>query len=92
MSNNHVVAVQSRQINGFAVAAFVLSLMGMYASPILAGVLAVVGLRQVKRHGQQGFGLALVALVISVAFTALHVAIWIQHGHANCELLSASHW
>ena len=63
-----------------------LSLMGMYASPLLSGVLAVVGLYQVKRRGQNGFGLAIAALAVSAAVTALHVAMWIHCGHPNFEL------
>jgi hypothetical protein len=87
-----VRAVSPVQTNGFAIAAFVLSLMGMYASPLLAGALALVGMRQVKRRGHQGFGLAIAALAVSAAVTALHVAIWIECGHADFELLTTAHW
>jgi Domain of unknown function (DUF4190) len=94
MSDNHVTtrAVPSTRTNGLAIAAFVLSLMGMYASPILASVLALIGLRQVKQHGQQGVGLAIAALVVSAAVTALHVAMWIECGHPNFELMTTAHW
>jgi len=85
-------AVPSGQMNGFAVAAFVLSLMGMFGSPILSGIIAVVGLRQIRRRGHQGFGLALAALAVSVAFTVLHIVMWVQSGHANFRLETASHW
>jgi hypothetical protein len=80
MSNNDVAvrAVPSVQTNGFAIAAFVLSLLGMYASPIV--------------RGQQGFGLAMAALAVSAAVTALHVAMWIRCGHPNFELLATAHW
>jgi hypothetical protein len=87
-----VRAVQPVQTNGFAIAAFVLSLMGMYASPLLSGALALVAMLQVKRRGHQGFGLAIAALAVSAAVTALHVAIWIECGHANFELLTTAHW
>jgi hypothetical protein len=93
MSNQATVrAVPPAQTNGFAIAAFVLSLMGMYASPLLSGALALVGMRQVKRRGQQGFGLAIAALAVSAAVTALHVAMWIECGHPNFELLTTAHW
>ena len=78
--------------NGIAIAAFVLSLMGMYASPLLSGALAIIALFQVRRRDQNGFGLALAAIAVSAAVTALHVVIWIHCGHANFELLTTSHW
>ena len=87
-----VRAVPSVQTNGFAIAAFVLSLMGMYASPLLSGVLAIVGLRQVKQRGDNGFGLAIAALAVAAAVTALHVALWIHCGKPNFELLTTAHW
>jgi hypothetical protein len=94
MNDNHVTAraVPSTQTNGLAIAAFVLSLMGMYASPILSCILALIGLRQVKQRGQQGVGLAIAALVVSAAVTALHVTMWIECGHPNFELLTTAHW
>jgi hypothetical protein len=58
----------------------------------LSSVLAVVGLRQVKRGEQQGFGLAIAALAVSAAVTALHVAMWIHCGRPNFELLTTAHW
>ena len=96
MSDNHVTAravpATATQTNGLAIAAFVLSLMGMYASPLLSGILALIGLRQVKQRGQQGVGLAIAALVVSAAVTALHVAMWIECGHPDFELLTTAHW
>jgi hypothetical protein len=98
MTTNHSAvrelhqAQTQTQTNGLVIAAFVLSLMGMYASPLLSGVLALVGLWQVKRRGQNGFGLAIAALAVSAAVTALHVAMWIHCGHPNFELLATSHW
>ena len=91
MSQNQITA-QTTQTNGLAVAAFVLSIMGMYASPVLSGALALAGMRQVKQRGQQGFGLAIAALAVSAAVTALHVAMWIHCGHANFELETTAHW
>ena len=94
MSSNQVAAraLPSVQTNALAIAAFVLSLMGMYGSPLLSSVLAVVGLRQVKRGEQQGFGLAIAAPAVSAAVTALHVAMWIRCGRPNFELLTTAHW
>ena len=94
MSSNRVAApaVPSVQTNAWAVAAFVLSLLGMYGSPVVSGILALVGLRQAIRNGQQGFGLAIAALAVSVAVTALHVVMWIHCGRPNFELLTTAHW
>jgi Domain of unknown function (DUF4190) len=96
MSENHVTArpvpATATPTNGLAIAAFVLSLLGMYASPLLSTILALIGLRQVKQRGQQGAGLAIAALVVSAAVTALHVAMWIECGHPNFELLTTAHW
>jgi hypothetical protein len=94
MSSNHTIAraVPSVQTNALTIAAFALSLMGMYGSPALSSVLALVGMRQAARHDQQGFGLAIAALAVSVAVTALHVAMWIHCGRPNFELLTTAHW
>jgi len=94
MATQQVAAreVPSVQTNGLAIAAFVLSLMGMYGSPLVSAILAVVGLRQVKQRGQNGFGLAVAALAVSVAVTALHVAMWIHCGRPNFELAATAHW
>jgi hypothetical protein len=91
MSENQIAA-QKVQTNGLAIAAFVLSIMGMYASPIVSSVLALIGMWQVKKGGQQGFALALTALAVSAAVTALHIVMWIQCGHANFELETTAHW
>ncbi|MCV7408534.1 hypothetical protein AWC05_05770 [Mycobacterium florentinum] len=90
--NENQITAQEAQTNGLAVAAFVLSIMGMYASPILSSVLALVGMWQVKHRSQRGFALALTALAVSAAVTALHVAMWIQYGHPNFELETTAHW
>lgn len=94
MSSNQVAAraVPSVQTNALAIAAFVLSLMGMYGSPVLSGILALVGLRQARHREQNGFALAVAALAVSVAVTALHVAMWIHCGRPNFELRSPAHW
>lgn len=94
MSSNLVAAraVPSVQTNALAIAAFVLSLMGMYGSPVLSGILALVGLRQAKHREQNGFALAVAALAVSAAVTALHVAMWIHCGRPNFELRSPAHW
>ncbi|MBW0011806.1 DUF4190 domain-containing protein [Mycobacterium sp.] len=94
MSSNQVAerAAQAVQTNPLVIAAFVLSLMGMYGSPALSGVLALVGLRQVKKRGQNGSGLAIAALAVVAAVTALHVVMWIHCGRANFELLTTAHW
>lgn len=90
--NDTQITAQSVQTNGLAIAAFVLSTMGMYASPILSSVLAVAGLWQAKHRSQQGFSLAITALAVSAAVTALHIAMWIQCGHPNFELEPTAHW
>lgn len=92
-SNQAVTRAEPRvQTNTLAIAAFVLSLMGMYGSPALSGALALAGLRQAARREERGFGLAIAALAVSVAVTALHVVMWIKCGHANFELLTTAHW
>ncbi|MEZ0350795.1 DUF4190 domain-containing protein [Mycobacterium sp. pR1184] len=93
MNDNHITAqAQTEQTNGLAIAAFVLSIMGMYGSPILSSVLALAGIWQVRRREEQGFALAITALAVSAAVTALHVAIWIQCGHQNFALETTAHW
>jgi hypothetical protein len=94
MSTQQVAAREAPSVptNPLAIAAFVLSLMGMYGSPLLSTTLAVVGLYQVKRRGQNGFGLAIAALAVSAAMTALHVAMWVKYVHANFELFATAHW
>jgi Domain of unknown function (DUF4190) len=94
MTSNQVVTqtASTAQTNPLAIAAFVLSLMGLYGSPLLTTILAVVALSQVKRRGQNGFGLAVAALAVSAAMTALHVAMWVKYGQPNFELLSTAHW
>jgi hypothetical protein len=94
MSSNQVDAraVPSVQTNALVIAAFALSLMGMYGSPLLSGILALVGLHQVRRREQNGFGLAIAALAVAAAVPALHVAMWIHCGRPNFELLTTAHW
>jgi hypothetical protein len=94
VSSNQAAATAAPcvQTNAFAVAAFVLSLMGMYGSPAVSGALALVGLRQAKRRGETGFGLAVAALAVSVAFSVLHVVMWIHCGRPDFELTSTAHW
>jgi heme/copper-type cytochrome/quinol oxidase subunit 3 len=94
MSAHQVAAreVPTVQTNALAIAAFVLSLMGMYGSPIFSGVLAAVALHQARRREQNGYALAVAALAVSVAFTALHIVMWIHCGQANFELFTTAHW
>jgi Domain of unknown function (DUF4190) len=94
MSTQQVAAreVPVVQNNALAIAAFVLSLMGMYGSPLLSTIFAVVALHQVKRREQNGFGLAIAALAVSAAMTILHVAMWVKYGHPNFELMATAHW
>jgi hypothetical protein len=94
MSSNQVTAraVPSDQTNALVGAAFVLSLTGMFGSPLLSGALALVGLHQAKRREQNGFGLAIAALAVAAAVTAPHVAMWIHCGRPNFELLTTAHW
>lgn len=90
--NDNQITAKAAPTNGLAIAAFVLSIMGMYASPILSSVLALAGMWQVKQRGQQGFALAITALAVSAAVTALHIAMWIHCGHPNFELETTAHW
>lgn len=94
MSSHQVAAREAPavQTNALVIAAFVLSLMGMYGSPVVSSVLAVAGLVQLKRRAQNGFGLGVAALAVSAAVTALHVAMWIKYGQPNFELLTTAHW
>jgi hypothetical protein len=94
MSSNQVAAraVPLAQTNALVIAAFVLSLMGMFGSPLLSGALALVGLHQAERREQTGFGLAIAALAVAAAVTALLVAMWIHCGRPNFELLTTAHW
>jgi hypothetical protein len=49
-------------------------------------------MRQAKQRGQQGFAFAVAALAVSAAVTALHVAMWIECGHPNFDLMTTAHW
>lgn len=84
--------IPTAQTNALAIAAFVLSLMGMYGSPVVSGILAAFALRQARRRDQNGYALAIAALAVSVAFTALHLMMWIHSGRANFGLFTATHW
>ncbi len=84
--------VPTVRTNALAVAAFVLSLMGMYGSPAVSGVLAVVALRQARHRQQSGFVLAVAALTVSLAVTALHITLWIHCGRPDFELVTTAHW
>jgi Domain of unknown function (DUF4190)/Septum formation len=59
-----------RKTNGFAIAAFVL---GMIGGTILSLTLAIVALRQIRETGQRGKGLAITGLVFSVIWGAVLV-------------------
>ena len=69
--------------NGKAIAALVTSLLGLVCCglPSIAGlVLGVIGMRETKRTGQDGYGLALAGAVIGGLVTAglvLMVLLWI---------------
>lgn len=60
-----------RGTNGFAIAALVLGLLGAVPLGIIFGIVA---LRQIKRSGQQGKGMAIAGLVLSVVWLLLIVA------------------
>jgi hypothetical protein len=76
-SNQHV---PTRPTNVWAVAAFVVSLFGWYASPILSGVFAYVALHQIKQRGDGGRALALLAPAFAIFLTAVHVVL-VLSGH-----------
>lgn len=58
--------------NGFAVASFVLGLLGI--GSILSYVFGVVALRQIRLSGQRGRGLAIAGLALSAMWTLLVIA------------------
>jgi Domain of unknown function (DUF4190) len=62
----------SGQTNGFAVAAFVLGLLGI--GTVLSYVFGVVALRQIRVSGQRGRGLAIAGLALSAMWTLLVIA------------------
>lgn len=58
---------QPASTNGFAIAALVCSLVGIVAfviGPVLGIVFGIIGIRQSRRTGQNGFGLALAGLIV----------------------------
>jgi hypothetical protein len=64
----------ARSTNGFAIAAFVLSILGWSLLSIPFGFVAV---HQIKHRGEDGRGLAIAGLVISAVQIILVVAIFI---------------
>ncbi|MDR1799720.1 MAG: DUF4190 domain-containing protein [Bifidobacteriaceae bacterium] len=58
--------------NGFAIAAFVLSLIG---GTLLVWILGGVALSQIKRSGQAGRGLAIAGIVISIVEVAVFIVL-----------------
>lgn len=62
--------------NGFAIAGFVLGLIGILAfSAILSVVLSIVGLVQISRRQQRGKGLAIAGIVLSGIWVAVILAV-----------------
>ena len=45
-----------------------------------------------KHREQNGFVLAVAALAVSVAVTALQFAMWIHYGRPNFEPLTTAYW
>jgi hypothetical protein len=76
-SNQHVL---TRPTNVWAVAAFVVSLFGWYASPILSGIFACVALHQIQQRGERGRTLALFAPAFAFFLTAVHIVL-VLSGH-----------
>jgi hypothetical protein len=66
--------------NGLAVASFVLGLIGITVIGALASiVLGILALRQIRRTGQRGRGLAIAGLVLSALWLALIGAYLVRH-------------
>ncbi len=61
------------EANGFAIAGFVLSIVGLFWHPlaILALIFSCIGLRACKRRGAGAYGLAIAGLVISILGVAV---------------------
>ena len=65
-----------RGTNGFAIASFVLGLLGITVIGIVLGVIfGFVALSQIRRTGQQGRGLAIAGIVLSGAWLVLLVVL-----------------
>ena len=77
ISNQHV---PTRPTNVWAIAAFVVSLFGWYASPILSGIFAYVALHQIKQRGERGRALALFAPAFAIFLTTMHIVL-VLSGH-----------
>ncbi|MGE5827137.1 MAG: DUF4190 domain-containing protein [Micromonosporaceae bacterium] len=67
-------------VNGFAVAALVLGICG---GPLLSVIFGIIALRQIRRTGQQGRGMAIAGLVLSAVWVlaiAIGVAVALATG------------
>ena len=65
-------SLQQKSTNGWAIAAFVLALLG---GILLSVIFAIVALTQIRRRGQRGYDLAIAALALSAVWVALLVAV-----------------
>jgi hypothetical protein len=64
----------SDKTSGWAIASFILGLLGLLGGVVLSPIFGVVALRRIKRFGQRGRGLAIAGLASSGAWIVLIVA------------------
>jgi hypothetical protein len=76
-------AAAIRRTNVWAVAAFVVTLLGWNASPMLGGIFAFVALRQINQSGAGGRGLAEIARAVAILLTITHIVLWRELPDAN---------
>ena len=83
-------AATSQGWSGFAIAGFVLSLLGLYGVGSVLGIIfSVIGRNRARRTGQRGEGLAIAGIVIGIVtllgFIALvstgHMHFYVRHNH-----------
>lgn len=64
-------AVNTGKTNGMAIAGFILS----FFAPLVGLILSIVGLNQCKKSGENGSGLALAGIIISVVAMLLAIIV-----------------
>lgn len=66
--------------NGTAIGALITSLLGLtlcFVSAPVGAILGHVALGQIKRTGDQGYGMAMVAVIVGWLLTAVGIAAWV---------------
>lgn len=70
------------QVSGFAIAAFVVSLVWLYAlTSIVAIILASIALRRIRERGERGRGLAIAAIVLGAIGLLIGLGVLLAHAH-----------